>query len=190
MRYETFGFILIGFFVLIGVAALIIILRSETNQNLGFNLGKNCLTGITIILFLILYAESRGGYSISMEMNDWAKYRTPQIDTFMFLDTWNNNEMRYYTLNPDSIRHLNKTVDYDLFFLDKIKDVFENRKENLRLQMTFIKSYLFRKQKRINVLERLQGYDYIGFDTLNVQQADSVLKAWRFTDDLYKLKTW
>lgn len=120
----------------------------------------------------------------------WEKYNTPQIDSLMFLDWWNNNEMRYYTLSKDSITHTSKTIKYDLFFLDKITDEFINKKENLKLQMIFIKSNLFRKESRLNILQKPEKFGYINIDTLSVHQGDSILKVWGFTEDLYKVKHW
>ncbi len=186
MKYETLIWIILGVLVIIGFISLIIILKSDNKRYQAGKIGKIVLQLICILLiFKIICENSVKNYSLSSIKNEWEELEVPQIDSLMYLSQLNGSTMIYYSFSKEPIVHSRKKIDFDLSSTYKIIDEFDNKKEGLRLQLSFVKKSFFRKEKRINILLKKKDFKFIIVDSISETQRDSILKAWGFDNKLY-----
>lgn len=188
MKYETLIWITLGLLTIIGSITFIVIQRRENRKIINENTGKWILNWIYALLIILFVPKIivNSSYSLHSDKKEWKEYNIPQIDSTMYLSDLSRNRKTYYSYSKDSILHFSKRIEFDLFTTDRIIDEFLNRKKELRLQMTFTKGNLFRKEKRVNLLIMRRGCDDVVIDSLNESRKDSVLKAWGFDSKLYK----
>jgi hypothetical protein len=116
----------------------------------------------------------------------WEKYKLPQIDNMMPLLVSNRDQVYFTTISKDSIRHVEKSIEYDIFDIYSITDRFVNNKENKSLEITFIKPNIIRDSSRIIILEDFHNSAQIHLDTLSFNHGDSVLSSWGLKNIVYK----
>ncbi len=186
MTYQSLIWIIIGILVIVGFFSLIVILKSESKQNQAGKVGKTVLKLIFVLLLINFICQDTNNYSLSSSQSEWEELQVPQIDSTLYLSQLNGRNITYYSYRKDSIVHSRKRIEFDLCSTYKIIDDFDNKKEGLRLELTFVKKSLIRKEKRINILLKQKDYNFIAVDTISEIQKDSILKAWGFDNKLYK----
>ncbi len=186
MKFETLFWIIAGVLFFIGLICMMIVLKKMGEAPKAIKFGKWILTTIGVLLFWIFYIPDRTNYHVDFDSSDWEEYGVPQIDSLMFLSRWDNGEQRYSSWSKDSIRHYSKTIEYDMFDIYKIEDLFINRIEDLELIMTYIKPNVIRDEERLNILQKRNGRTTEIIDTLDLPQAKELLTSWGFSDDLFK----
>ena len=72
-----------------------------------------------------------------------------------------------------------------MYSLDRITDVFYNKKLNHRLEMTFVRKRLFHSEERIYLLKQTVSGNDVAVDSLTESEKDSVLHAWGYDEKLY-----
>ena len=189
MKYEILVWIFIVTLIIIGIVLFIEI------ENLNSKIIKDKIKGEKILkdikyFIFILYIATQipfdSNYSLHSDKKTFTKFKTPQVDSTMYLGYFDEDSKYYRSTNTDSVFHFLKKVDYDLFAIDKITDIIYNRKLELSLELIFIKSSIFRKEERTyKIIRHDRGQD-ITVASLNELQKDSVLKVWGFTEQLYK----
>ncbi len=189
MKYGILVWIIIGILVIIGFAIYLDIENDKNKLIKDKEKGKGILGSIKFFLFILYITTqipSSDRYDLYNEKEEFAKYKTPQVDSTMYLSSIDKNRKIYYSMSKDSVLHSMKRIDYDWLTLDKITDEFYNRKTNLTFEVIYIKGSLFRKEKRINRLIARKGCEDVVVDTFNESRKDSLLKAWGFDNKLYK----
>ena len=186
MTYQSLIWVLIGILVIIGFFSLIVILKSETKQIQAGKVGKTVLKLIIVLLFILFNFQHSNNYSLSSSQREWSELQVPQIDSTMYLSQSDGRTITYNSYNKDSIVHSRKRIEFDLSTTYKIIDEFDNKKKGLRLELTFIKKSLIRKEKRLYILLNQKDFNSVVIDTISGIQSDSILKSWGFDDKLYK----
>jgi hypothetical protein len=186
MKSITLFWIVIAGLTFIGLICYGIFLKKMGDAPRAIKLGNRIFTIIGVLFFWILYIPDRTNYHLDFDSSDWEEYGVPQNDSLMFLSRWDNGEQRYSSWSYDSIRHYSKTVEYDMFDIYKIEDLFINRIEDLELIMIFIKPNIIRDERRLNILQKINGRTTEIIDTLDLPQTKELLTSWGFSDDLFK----
>ncbi|MDP4269880.1 MAG: hypothetical protein Q8909_07115 [Bacteroidota bacterium] len=189
MKYEILVWLIIGILAVIGFAIYLDIENADNKLIKNKEKGKGILSSVKFLIFILYITTqipSNYRYDLYNEKEEFAKYKTPQVDSTMYLSSIDKNRKIYYSMRKDSILHSKKRIDYDWLTLDKITDEFYNKKKNLTFEVIYIKGSLFRKEKRINRLIARKGCEDVVVGTLNESRKDSLLKAWGFDNKLYK----
>ena len=189
MNYEILVWIFIVILIIIGIVLFIEIENINSKIIKDKNRGNRTLKKVKFsifFMFIVTQIPYNHSYSLHSDKEMFTKFKTPQIDSTMYLSDLNKDRNFYCSTNTDSAIHFIKRIDYDLFTIDKITDFIYNRKLELRLELTFIKSSIFRNEKRIYKLTRHEKGQDVLVAKLNEYQKDSVLKVWGFTEQLYK----
>ena len=188
MNYEILVWILIVLLIIIGIVLFVEIENLNSKVIKDKTKGKKKLEAILLTIIFVYIATHipiNQNYSLISDKEMFTKFKTPQIDSTMYLAVLNEDRKFYRSINSDTAYHFLKRVDYDLFALDKIIDIIYNRKLETSLELTYVHSSIFRNEKRLyEIIKHVKGQgDYRTY--LNEQQKDSVLKAWGFTEQLY-----
>lgn len=137
------------------------------------------------LIFSLLQINGRSRiYNLNSEQMFWDKYKIPQIDSTMIYNYATKNRTMYLSYSNDSILHSSKTVDYDLFDIYCVTDVFINRRDSLILTTTFINPNLLRDSSRKFTLDK--GIMYKPTNQINKQDFDKTIKDWGLSDNLNK----
>ncbi|MFB6344124.1 hypothetical protein ACE1ET_20565 [Saccharicrinis sp. FJH62] len=167
MKTETFFWIIIGIFGLIAILGLILILQNKEKT------GEKILKlsgGFIVFIFFFINAPRTRYYSLYSEQKFWKEYGLPQIDSCMYLDYLNKDNISYLSWCKDSVLHTRKSIEYDIFDIYSIEDVFINRKESKTLTYYFIKPNILRDSSLIVTINN---------DTISKMEGDLILKDWR-----------
>jgi hypothetical protein len=167
MKTETFFWFIIGLFALIAILGLIFILKDK--EKIGERLLKSSGFSILLIFIFINNAPRIQNYNLYNEQELWKEYGLPQIDSCMFLEFKTDNFLSYSSWCKDSVTHLRKWIEYDIFDIYSIKDVFINKKESKTLTYYFIKPNILRDSNLIVTINN---------DTISKMQGDLILKDW------------
>jgi hypothetical protein len=189
MNYEILCWILIISLIIIAIVIFAEIRNPNSKIVKNKTKGETRLKHIRVLivlLYIFINIPFIGRYDLYYDKKTFTKYKTPQVDSTMYLSSISKDRKIYYPLNNNSIHTRYKRVDYDLFTIDKITDDFYNRKIDISLKMVFTKSSIFRKEKRTYQLIRVDRGQDIVIDNLNENRKDSVLKSWGYTEQLYK----
>jgi hypothetical protein len=144
----------------------------------------SALFTIVFVLFLIVNTNY-SSYSLLRDKEDCSAYHLPQIDSTMYVSNIDDKAKTYYTCSTDTVIHQEKSFYYDLYSLDRITDVFCNKKLNHRLEMTFVRKRLFHSEERIYLLKQTVSGNDVAVDSLTESEKDSVLHAWGYDEKLY-----
>jgi hypothetical protein len=137
------------------------------------------------LIFSLLQINGRSRiYNLNSEQMFWDKYRIPQIDSTMIYNYATKNSTMYLSYSNDSVLHRSKTVDYDLFDIYSVTDVFINRRDSLILTTTFINPNLLRDSSRTFTLDK--GIMYKPTNQINKAEFDKTIKDWGLSDYLDK----
>lgn len=189
MKYEILVWIFIVILIIIGIVLFVEIENSNSKIIKDKIKGKSILKDIKftiLFLYIVTQIPYDSNYMLYSDIKTFTKFKTPQIDSTMYLSNFDKNRKNYLSTNQDSVFHSRKLVEYDLFTIDKITDFIYNRKLELSLELTFSKSNIFRKEARTyKIIKYDRGKDVI-VANLNEFQKDSILKVWGFTEQLYK----
>lgn len=189
MGYENLVWILIIILIIVAIVLFIEIENSNSKIIKDKKKGAERLKHI-IYLIIVLYVFTKipfnGKYDLYSDKKTFTKYKTPQVDSTMYLSSIDKDRKIYLPIDNNSTHTRFKRVDYDLFTINKITDDFYNRKIELSLKMVFTKSSIFRKEKRTyQLIKQDKGQDVI-IDNLTENRKDSILKSWGYTEQLYK----
>lgn len=167
MKTETFFWIIIGIFGLIAILGLILILQDK--EKTGKKLLKLSGFSMLFIFFFIINAPRTQYYSLYQEQELWEKYGLPQIDSCMFLEFNSKAFLSYSCWCNDSVTHRSKWIEYDIYDIYSIRDVFINKKESKTLTYYFVKPNILRDSSLIVTINK---------DTISKAEGDLILKDW------------
>jgi energy-coupling factor transporter transmembrane protein EcfT len=167
MKTETFFWIIIGLFALIAILGLIFILKDK--EKIGKRLLKSSGYSILFIFIFIIRTPGTQNYVLHNDQELWKEYGLPQIDSCMFLEFNTDKFLSYSSWCKDSVSHFRKWIEYDIFDIYSIKDVFINKKESKTLTYYFVKPNLLRDSSLIVTINN---------DTISKMQGDLILKDW------------
>ena len=174
MRTETLFWIIIGLF---GLSAMLgLIFTTYDKEKTGKKIIELSAYMIIIIFLLINNKTFTKNYSINSQQSLWKKHRLPQLDQLMYLEYFNERNLRYSNWSNDSIIHLRKSIEYDTFDIYSITDVFINKKKSKTLTYFFIKP---------NFIRSLSLTVTINNDTITKMAGDSILKEWGIYNKAY-----
>lgn len=176
MKTETFFWIIIGLFALIALLGFIFILKDK--EKIGKRLLKSSGYAILFIYIFIISAPRTQNYVLYKDQELWEKYGLPQIDSCMFVEFNTNKFLIYSSWCNDSITHLRKWVEYDIFDIYSIKDVFINKRDSQTLTFNFIKPNILRDSSLIVTINN---------DTISKTQGDLILKDWGIYKRAYRI---
>jgi hypothetical protein len=167
MKTETFFWIIMVLFALIALSGLIFILKDK--EKIGKRLLKLSGYSILFIFIFIIRAPRIQNYALYNEQELWKEYGLPQIDSCMFLEFNTDKYLSYSSWCSDSVTHFSKKIEYDIFDIYSIEDIFKNKKETKTLTYYFIKPNILRNSNLIVTINN---------DTISKMQGDLILKDW------------
>jgi hypothetical protein len=176
MKIETYLWITIGLFALSAIVGLTFLLKEK--EVFGKKILKISGTYIFIIYFLLIQPVSFTNYNLRNEQNLWKKYGLAQIDSCMFLQYQTNDFYVYDSWSDDNVSHIRKHVEYDVFDIYSIEDVFRNIEESKTLKYYFIKPNILRDSSLIVTINN---------DTISKKEGDKLLKDWGIYKRAYQL---
>ncbi len=174
MKTETFLWIVMGLLTLTAILGLIFILLDKKIN--GKRLLKISGYSILFIFIFIINVPKIQSYNLHQAQIFWEKHGLPQIDSSMCLELLTNDLILYSSWCEDSVLHSRKWIEYDIFDIYSVEDIFINKEKSKILTYYFIKQNILRDSSLIVTINN---------DTISKMEGDLVLKDWGIYSKAY-----
>ena len=176
MKATYIAWVLIAHFWLIAIVGWVVWMRTGSKRA-EKTMYKFNIFGLSIFLVFGMLDDMRI-YKYNMTRYQYfnQEYGLPQIDSCMYVYQIDDESITHIAGFGDSISHLSKVTNYDLFDVYDVTDEFRNRKTGANLSYYFIKPNIIRDSLRVVIFNQ---------DTITKFQGDSILKEWHLYERAY-----
>ena len=174
MKIET---LLLSAFIILILIGLSYPIFNFNNYKLQKTISKIAAKLSMVIMFLLIVNNKPPRYDKYSYEKFYKENNLPQIDSSMYLESHDNISTLFNSSSKDSIRHVSKNIQNDIFNINSVDDYFENTKEVKTLHYHFINHNIFHHSSLIIKLNNT---------IITKEDADKILKSWGLFNIAFK----